>query len=166
MSLTFTNGLFINKHAIPAWDMPYTHCMYLYIQWCLISPVIFIADDKIVGSTVVPVKCKERDGCVCFCYIRRDSSNVRWTDCYEFLTKLVYNKLYYMCNKFDFAVPSEQSLLRSSQQIYFLIEGDSTHRVTSPRLVQTGKVIYYRWMKGHSRTGIWIIVGFPTVWKR
>ena len=93
-----------------------------------------------------------------------------------------------MCNKFDFAVPSEQSLLRSSQQIYFLIERDSTRRVTSPRLVQTGKVIYYeecshivskhfkfylfisnhnliyyRWMKGHSRTGVWIIVGFPTV---
>ena len=94
--------------------MPYTHCMYLYIQWCLISPVIVIADDKIEGSNVVPVNCKERDGCVCFCYIRRDSFNVRWTDCYEFLTKLVYNKWYYMCNKFDFAVPCEQSLLRSS----------------------------------------------------
>ena len=71
----------VNKHAIPAWDMPYTHCMYLYIQWCLISPVIFIVDDKIIGSTVVPVNCKERDGCRCFSYIRRDSSNVRWTDC-------------------------------------------------------------------------------------
>ena len=44
------------------------------------DPEVLIEDNKIIGSTVAPVDCKERDGSICFRYIRCQSSNEGWED--------------------------------------------------------------------------------------
>ena len=89
--------------------------MYFYIQCSAISLSVFIVDDKIISSTVAPVHSKERDGCVCFCYIRCHSSLEPFTDCYGFLTKPVYHKWYSLCNEFGLTKSTTSNVVRPLQ---------------------------------------------------